>query len=159
MIRSLPLFLMLVACGAETVETTTPAPAVEVPADNPEEQPAQEEAQKETTLKVSFVNLKDGDTVTSPFNIEMGVEGMKVQAAGQVVEGTGHHHIIIGPVGIEKGVAVPKDETHIHFGKGQTKAQLELVPGTHKLTLQFADGNHSSYGEVGATTITINVEK
>ena len=155
MIRSLPLFLMLVACGGETTETTTPEPAVEAPADKPVEKPVAEAA----ALKVFFVNLKDGDTVKSPLSIEMGVEGMKVQAAGKVVEGTGHHHIIIGPAGIEKGVAVPKDETHIHFGKGQTKAELELEPGTHKLTLQFADGSHSSYGEVGATTITINVEK
>lgn len=41
---------------------------------------------------------------------------------------------------------VLKDATHLHFGKGQTETMLSLVPGRHKLTLQFANGLHQSYG-------------
>ena len=88
----------------------------------------------------------------------MGVEGMDVKPAGDLTEGSGHHHLIIGPAGVDQGTVVPADETHIHFGKGQTETEVELAPGEHKLTLQFANGSHISYGEVMAATITITVE-
>jgi len=37
---------------------------------------------------------------------------------------------------------VPFDDTHLHFGKGQTEASIVLAPGKHKLTLQFANALH-----------------
>ncbi len=52
---------------------------------------------------------------------------------------------------------MPTDSTHIHFGKGQTNTDLELNPGMHTLTLQFADGLHQSYGEKMSATIEIEV--
>jgi len=57
------------------------------------------------------------------------------------------------------GTVVPKDSTHLHFGKGQTETTVQLTPGKHKLTLQFADGLHRSYGGKLATTISVNVKK
>ena len=106
---------------------------------------------------VYFVNLKDGDKLKSPVIIQMGVHGMTVEPAGKVDEGKGHHHIIIDGAFIEKGQVVPMDKTHLHFGKGQTTDTLKLAPGTHTLTLQFANGVHDSYGEEWSKTITINV--
>jgi hypothetical protein len=84
---------------------------------------------------------------------------MDVEAAGKINEGKGHHHIIIDGSYIEKGQMVPKDETHIHFGKGQTSDTLKLSEGSHTLTLQFANGAHESYGKDWSKTITVNVEK
>ena len=107
---------------------------------------------------VAFANLNDGDTVTSPFTVEMTVVGMTVQPAGEVVEGTGHHHIIINGGAIPSGQVIPTDDTHVHFGKGQTETELELEPGEYKLTLQFANGAHQSYGEALSSTINITVE-
>ncbi|MFC3881621.1 DUF4399 domain-containing protein [Algoriphagus namhaensis] len=108
---------------------------------------------------VYFVNLNDGDTVTSPFKVEMGVNGMEVEPAGKVNEGFGHHHLIIDGSFIEAGVTVPANETNIHYGKGQkTTDDIVLSPGQHTLTLQFADGVHASYGEAMSKTITITVE-
>lgn len=110
--------------------------------------------------KVLFKNLKDGAVVTSPFKVEMGTEVMKVDTAGPVVAGSGHHHLIIdGPDSLAAGEMVTKDSTHIHFGKGQTEYLLSLSPGKHKLTLQMADGLHRSYGGRLAATITVNVKK
>lgn len=109
--------------------------------------------------KVFFVNLKDGDKVKSPVKVEMGVEGMEVEPAGPLNVGKGHHHIVIDGEFVKKGDAVPADDTHIHYGQGQTETELELTPGTHTLTLQFADGVHQSYGEKWSNTITIEVEK
>ena len=108
---------------------------------------------------VFFVSPKDGDTVSSPFKVEMGVQGMQIQPAGEVNEGFGHHHLIIDGSYIEEGVIVPADPTHIHYGKGQTVTDdIELSPGKHTLTLQFADGVHASYGESLSKTIEITVE-
>jgi hypothetical protein len=111
------------------------------------------------TNGVYFVNLKDGEKVKSPIYIQMGVVGMTVEPAGKLDEGKGHHHLIIDGSFIEKGQMVPKDETHIHFGKGQIADTLELAPGPHTLTLQFANGVHQSYGKDWSNSIQITVEK
>ncbi|HWY99319.1 MAG TPA: DUF4399 domain-containing protein [Bacteroidia bacterium] len=106
---------------------------------------------------VYFVNLKDGDKVKSPVIIKMGVWGMDLEPAGDYNKGKGHHHLIIDGNYVEKGEMVPKDETHLHFGKGQTVDTLALNPGEHTLTLQFADGLHRSYGKDWSATIKITV--
>lgn len=142
------LSTLLLACGDAPPEPTKPEPVVEAPAPPP---PAPK-------ARVFFSEPADGAHVKSPVTLKFGVEGMEVRQAGELVENTGHHHVIIGPAGVPAGEIVPKDETHIHFGGGQTEASIELPPGEHKLTMQFADGNHSSYGEVMAATITITVD-
>lgn len=109
--------------------------------------------------KVYFKNLKDGETVKSPVKVEMGVDGMTLDTAGAIVAGTGHHHLLIDAGdSIPAGQVVPKDSTHLHFGKAQSSAQVPLSPGKHVLTLQFADGIHRSYGGQMAATINVTVK-
>ncbi|MBX5438360.1 MAG: DUF4399 domain-containing protein [Thermoflavifilum sp.] len=109
---------------------------------------------------VFFKNLKDGQVVQNPIHVEMGVVGMQVDSAGLVREGSGHHHLLIDDGdSIPSGQVIPKDSTHLHFGNAQTETDLQLSPGKHKLTLQFADGMHRSYGRQMAATITIEVKK
>ncbi len=108
--------------------------------------------------KVFFKNLKEGQTVTSPVKVEMGVQGMLVVPAGQVKKGEGHHHIIVDGKHVKKGEVIAKDETHLHFGAGQTEASIPLTSGKHTLTLQFANGAHRSYGKKLAATVTVNVK-
>ncbi|NJO25188.1 MAG: DUF4399 domain-containing protein [Bacteroidia bacterium] len=109
--------------------------------------------------KVFFVNLKDGQTVTSPVKIQMGVDVMSVDTANGIIKaGSGHHHILVdGPDAFPAGEVVIKDSVHIHFGNAQTEAELVLSPGKHTLTLQFADALHRSYGSKLSNKITINV--
>lgn len=147
--RFIVLLLALTACGS----TATSAPEPE-----PEAAPAPT-LEPQARARVFFRSPADGARVKSPLKIEFGVEGMQVRPAGELAENTGHHHVIIGPAGIATGQVVPADEKHIHFGAGQTEAELALPPGDHKLTMQFADGNHTSYGEVMAATITVTVEE
>lgn len=137
----------------ETQDTT--AASTEAAATETETMPAADATQEQG---VFFVNLKDGDAVKSPVTVDMGVKGMEVEPAGELHEGKGHHHIIVDGSFIEEGKAVPADATHIHYGKGQTTDNLTLTPGTHTLTLQFANGLHQSYGEAWSKTITITVE-
>ncbi len=125
------------------------APAGKVPAD----------------AKVFFKTLKDGAVVEGmakdglvPVHVEMGVTGMRVEPAGAIVEGSGHHHIIVDASATKVGMPVKKDAQHIHFGKGQTAADLHLKPGAHTLTLQFANGAHLSYGPQLAASVKITVK-
>lgn len=107
--------------------------------------------------KVMFTTPADGAEVTSPVKVAFGLEGAEVKPAGTLVEGTGHHHVIVNGDPAEAGKAVPADDTHIHYGKGQTEAELDLPAGEHTLTLQFADGMHRSYGPEVSQTITVKV--
>ena len=106
---------------------------------------------------VWFIEPKDGAQVTSPVKVVMGMKGMTIKASGKVVKGTGHHHIMINRGPMRKGKVIPTDAMHPHYGKGQTEASLKLAPGDYKLTMQFADGLHRSFGPKWAATISIKV--
>jgi len=107
--------------------------------------------------RVFFSEPKDGAEIKGPVKVVMVVEGMEVKPAGAVVEGTGHHHILINKDFIPQGQVIATDDAHRHFGKGETEAVLDLPPGNYKLTLQFADGLHLSYGKDFSATINIKV--
>ncbi|RME17053.1 MAG: DUF4399 domain-containing protein [Bdellovibrio sp.] len=111
--------------------------------------------------KVFFIEPKDGAVVTSPVHFKFGFEGVKVRPAGTDinVRDAGHFHILINQGPYPKAKVIPKDATHIHYGKGQTEATLNLKPGKYTLTLQFADGLHRSYGKHVSQTIHITVKK
>lgn len=110
--------------------------------------------------KVFFANLKDGDVVSSPLAIEMGASSIKVDTAGPIIAGVGHHHLLVDAGdSVVTGTVIPMDSAHIHFGKAQTKTEVKLTPGKHRLTLQFADGLHRSYGAGMANSITVEVKK
>ena len=115
-------------------------------------------AETEVTGGVSFTNIKNGDTLTSPFLIEMGVEGMTVEPKGEPKPGVGHHHLLINNGFTPEGIVIIADSVNIHYGGGQTSDSVSLDPGDYMLTLQFADGNHVSYGEKWSQTINVTVQ-
>jgi hypothetical protein len=115
-------------------------------------------AEESATTGVSFANISDGATLTSPFVMEMRIKGMKVEPKGTPREGWGHHHLLINDDFIAEGLVIVADDTHIHYGGGQTSDSLSLAPGDYKLTLQFADGMHVSYGQALAKTINVTVQ-
>jgi hypothetical protein len=108
---------------------------------------------------VSFKNLKDGQTVSSPVKVEMQAAGIAVDSAGAVKPNSGHFHIIVDAEdSIPSGVVVPTDSAHLHYGHAQTETTLDLHAGKHKLVLQFADGAHRSYGSKLASEVNITVK-
>ena len=111
-----------------------------------------------TTGRVFFANLSDGDTVSNPVYIEYGVEGMEVRPAGEIVEGTGHHHLLIGNAFLTKGEVVPADSVNIHYGGGQTSDTVTLPMGEVRLGMQFANGVHASYGRDMSASIKVFVK-
>ena len=117
--------------------------------------------------KVYFVNLGDGDTVSSPVTVVFGLSGMGVAPAGTDKENTGHHHLLINRPALgenefgdqEFREGLPSDENHRHFGAGQTEVTLELPAGTHTLQLVLGDANHIPHDPpVVSDVITITVE-
>lgn len=111
--------------------------------------------------KVFFIQPNEGAEISSPVHLVFGVSGLKIKAAGENIDdkSAGHHHLIIDGDSIMEGQVIPPTTTTtIHYGKGQTEATLELPPGKHKLTLQFADGAHRSYGKDLSATISITIK-
>lgn len=117
--------------------------------------------------KVYFVNMADGDTVSTPVTIIFGLSGMGVAPAGTEKENTGHHHLLIdrpplgeGEDGADELVnALPSDDNHKHFGGGQTEVTLDLAPGTHTLQLVLGDLNHVPHNPpVTSDVITVTVK-
>ncbi len=92
--------------------------------------------------KVYFINLHQGSHVTSPFLVQFGLSGMGIAPAGVDFENTGHHHLLIDTAAPAKGEAIPMDDAHRHFGKGQTEAMISLPPGQHMLQLVVGDKSH-----------------
>ena len=107
---------------------------------------------------VWFVEPKDGATVTSPFKVVFGIKGMAVERAGEIKPDSGHHHLLINRDPMTSGEAIPVDAAHLHFGKAQTGAEIKLPPGSYKLTMQFGNGAHVSYGPAMAASINITVK-
>ena len=94
--------------------------------------------------RVFFANLKEGQTVKSPFKVEMGVEGIGLDTAGTIKQASGHHHILVNLDSLTAGTVIPMDSTHLHFGKAQREAEVKLAPGKYKLTLQYRSEEHTS---------------
>ncbi len=97
--------------------------------------------------QVYFVHLQDGAEVTSPFSVVFGLKGMGVAPAGvdpTVFKQVGHHHLFINQTltADMAGQVVPADDSHLHFGGGQTETMLSLAPGTYQLQLVLADPYH-----------------
>jgi hypothetical protein len=111
---------------------------------------------------VYFVNLRDGQTVTSPFRVVFGVYGKGVAPALIEKENTGHHHLLIDTelTEEEKAFAIPNDAQHMHFGGGQTETVLQLPAGQHTLQLVFGDLNHELHKPtpIMSQKITITVK-
>jgi hypothetical protein len=111
---------------------------------------------------VYFINLKDKDTVTSPFKVQFGLAGMGVAPAGVEKDKTGHHHLLIDAKLSDEEAKAPValDAQHMHFGGGQTETTLTLPPGQHTLQLVLGDWSHIPFSPlVASPVITVTVKQ
>lgn len=90
---------------------------------------------------VYIISPADGETVASTFTIQFGLKGMGVSPAGVDVQNTGHHHLLIDGKKLPSPMAPMADEV-MHFGGGQTEADISLTPGRHSLQLILGDKTH-----------------
>jgi Domain of unknown function (DUF4399) len=107
---------------------------------------------------MSILEPANNATVPTTFKVRFGVKGMAVSPAGEILANSGHHHLLINLDAVPAGESVPFTDQHMHFGKGQTDAEIKLAPGVYKLTAQFANGAHQSYGKAMSDSITVTVK-
>jgi hypothetical protein len=111
--------------------------------------------------KVYIVNLKDGDTMTSPVLVQFGLSGMGIAPAGVQKPNTGHHHLLIDTklTAEQMKAPMPSDAQHKHFGGGQTEAMITLPKGKHTLQLVLGDWSHVPHTpSVMSQAITVTVQ-
>jgi Domain of unknown function (DUF4399) len=135
----------LVACDQMPMQTAAPAAAtapVRMSPSTPTLPGGYKKVAAPAGATVYFVNLKNGDTVSSPLLVQFGLRGIGVAPAGIEKENTGHHHLLIDVAELDVNNALAMSDNIRHFGGGQTEARVELKPGTHTLQLLLADHNH-----------------
>ena len=108
--------------------------------------------------RVYFINIKDGQTLKSPFLIQFGLTSeMGIAPALADWPDTGHHHLIIDSTITNMNKSI--SNKHIHMHKGQTEITLKLPPGKHTMQLVLADYSHIPHDPpVMSEIITVNVE-
>jgi hypothetical protein len=148
-----PTVIAVAACSSEPKEETPAAPAA-APAATPEAPPA-------TTPKVMFLEPADGATVKSPVHMKFGVENYTISPVPtevtEVRPNTGHYHLAIDTDCLAPGAEIVKGANWIHYGKGDTEADTQLSPGTHKLTLAVGDDKHMQVPGL-CSTITVTAQ-
>ena len=121
--------------------------------------------------KVSILSPQDS-YVSNSKNIKVvfGSENIEINPAGssKVPDNkcfvSGHHHLLVDGEALPS-LFIPFDETHMHFGAGQTEAIIELEPGMHTLQLMLGSSTHGvqvpfggiNIGPIVSEKITIEV--
>ena len=91
---------------------------------------------------VHFVGLNDGAKLPTRVTIRFGLRDMGVAPAGLERANSGHHHLLIDTELPPLDKPIPNDFNHLHFGAGQTEAEVTLKPGAHTLQLLLGDKDH-----------------
>lgn len=80
---------------------------------------------------LALLNIREGETLPSPFNVRFGIDGFGVCAAGQSAEKTGYFVLDVRQ----------SDKTlrSIELANGATQTNLSLPNGAYQLQLRFID--------------------
>lgn len=157
------LTLAIVACDRPKPPEPTPTPPqpqTEAPAPAAENTPAaMARTPSPAGVKLTITSPSNGATISSPATVTFALEGMTVAPAGSTEPNSGHHHLLVDTGLPPLDQPIPTDANHVHFGKGQTEAQVELAPGTHTLQLLLGDANHVPHDPpVASDQITVTVQ-
>lgn len=108
--------------------------------------------------KLSFIDLQNNARIPGKATIRFAISGMEISPAGTARRNTGHHHLLIDTELPPLGQPIPSDFNHLHFGGGQSEAEILLSPGRHTLQLLFADHDHVPHDPpVMSEKITVEV--
>ena len=68
---------------------------------------------------------------------------MEIVPAGLDKPESGHHHLLVNVDELPNmKMPIPADKNHLHFGKGQTEATIDLPKGKHALQLLLGNYLH-----------------
>ena len=108
--------------------------------------------------KAYFIDLKDGETVKSPFLVRFGLtEQMGIAPALADWPDTGHFHLLIDKKPPNPNRPISNKNLHLH--RGQTEATVELSKGMHTLQIVMGDYSHIPHNPpVMSERISVKVE-
>jgi hypothetical protein len=161
--RLLPLLavpvLLLSACNGD--DDTADAPeANDVDVEGAEDEEYEVADQPEDAV-ASFVSPADGDTVSSPVEVELAVEGVELTEAGAPVVGEAHLHVMADAGCFDDGEFIPgpsdehEEQGIFHLGDGSEGREIDLEPGEYELCVQLGDGVHAAFGQTETITVTV----
>lgn len=108
--------------------------------------------------KLAFIDLPNNARIASKVTLRFSISGMEIAPAGTPRRNAGHHHLLIDTELPPLGQPIPSDFNHLHFGGGQSEAEILLSPGRHTLQLLFADHDHVPHDPpVVSEKITVEV--
>jgi Domain of unknown function (DUF4399) len=86
--------------------------------------------------------ISRNDQVGSEFTKQLGTRRRRAQKTPLVPPVQAGFYFADGrsPLGVAQ--PIPNDFNHLHFGAGQTEAEITLKPGTHTLQLLLGDKDH-----------------
>lgn len=144
------LTVLAAACGGDA-----PEPAAEAQAET-----AAAETAAAPTATVTILEPAEGAEVTGPsVTVRMTAAGIQIVPAGELVPGTGHHHLYLDADLTAPEAPVPTVPGQIvHLGTGVSEYTFENVaPGTHRLIAVVADGLHIPIQPWVVDTVTFTV--
>jgi len=134
------------------------APLATLPFASLAQERARQRSPAPANAKLSFVGLQNNARVPGKLVVRFAITGMEIAPAGSARRYSGHHHLLIDTEVPPLGQPIPSDFNHIHFGGGQTEAEIALTPGRHTLQLLFADHDHVPHDPaVMSEKITVEV--
>jgi hypothetical protein len=112
-----------------------------------------------SSAKVFFLDVKDGVTIPAHSTIHFGASGIDIVPADTDKPNSGHHHLLIDAPLPPFDQPIPSDFNHLHFGRGQSEAELTLSPGVHTLQLLLGDHRHLAHDPpVFSDVVHVHVE-
>lgn len=134
---------------SETPDSSHSSDSAETATEEASEKPTEDSADASVTpsegAAVYIIYPSDGSEVTSPVKVVFGLDGLGVAPAGVDVPDTGHHHLIIDGGDELPAVGEVMGDNVMHFGGGQTEADIEMEPGDHTLQLILGDKEHKPF--------------
>ncbi len=92
--------------------------------------------------EVFFTELREGAVLPPKATINFGLRNMVLAPAQSERENSGHHHLLIDTQLPPLDQPIPNDFNHLHYGAGQSSAEVTLSPGEHTLQLLMGDKDH-----------------
>ena len=153
--KTLPRYSLLAATAFLAACTGSDMPAEEEGAEA-----AAETAAEVTPFTVTITGPTDGAEVAgTEITVTMEASGVTIVPAGELVDGTGHHHIYLDADLGAPGTPVPTVPNQIiHLGDGSaTYTFTDVAPGEHRLIAVVADGMHLPLQPWVVDTVTFTV--
>jgi hypothetical protein len=92
--------------------------------------------------RIFFERVADQAVVPSRNTFHFGAENVDIVAAGVAKLNSGHFHLLIDSPLPDLNAKIPSDPNHLHFGRGQSEAEIILPAGDHTLQLLLGDYDH-----------------